>query len=475
MDNNDKKTICIVGVLDKRGSTNIAFSKAALRLGFEVLPINYRTIISSKGNKFFEDMLLYTLDKHRPYLTVFFKCNGMNSDLITKSNAYTQTWLFNPDPKKTIESCPEVIQHAKNANFSSCTGLDIAQWFESEGVRKCHHIIQGIDASIFRPTDSNSNCIADISFIGSKTPERDKYKKVLEDAGYNVKFYGNGYSPQEVVESDFATVCSSSKFMLSLNTYNDIHTEYFSNRLIRYLACGSCVFHLDSTGTLNKYFEDKKDLFYFKNENDLLKLMKSVDDSMAYKVAINGRTRAVNEYTWEAVFARMVNIVRKIDRPSIRNLEDKKDMIGAEIGVFRGQNAFNIFANLSIEHMYLIDPYINDDETKNDSIKLLHNFMRKITWIYEPSDKAYEKIDRLLDFVYIDGDHKYDAVMKDLELYYPKVKSGGLVAGHDFDEENDGNQVKRAVYDFFKAKGVEIFSAVDANDSRSHDFWIFKP
>jgi len=40
--------------------------------------------------------------------------------------------------------------------------------------------------------------------------------------------------------------------------------------------------------------------------------------------------------------------------------------------------------------------------------------------------------DELFDWVYIDGNHKYDAVKKDLSAWYKKVKTGGLVAGHDY-------------------------------------------
>jgi predicted O-methyltransferase YrrM len=40
--------------------------------------------------------------------------------------------------------------------------------------------------------------------------------------------------------------------------------------------------------------------------------------------------------------------------------------------------------------------------------------------------------DESLDFVYIDGDHTYNAVTLDLEKWYPKVKKGGLFYGHDY-------------------------------------------
>jgi hypothetical protein len=35
------------------------------------------------------------------------------------------------------------------------------------------------------------------------------------------------------------------------------------------------------------------------------------------------------------------------------------------------------------------------------------------------------------DFIFIDGDHTYDAVFQDFEMYLPKVKKGGLVFMHD--------------------------------------------
>jgi predicted O-methyltransferase YrrM len=38
---------------------------------------------------------------------------------------------------------------------------------------------------------------------------------------------------------------------------------------------------------------------------------------------------------------------------------------------------------------------------------------------------------RLLDFIFIDGDHTYDGVRRDLELYEPLVRPGGMIAFHD--------------------------------------------
>ena len=52
--------------------------------------------------------------------------------------------------------------------------------------------------------------------------------------------------------------------------------------------------------------------------------------------------------------------------------------------------------------------------------------------------------DESLDFVFIDADHSYDIVIKDISNWYPKVKIGGVIAGHDY---YNSNQVINAVKD----------------------------
>jgi len=46
------------------------------------------------------------------------------------------------------------------------------------------------------------------------------------------------------------------------------------------------------------------------------------------------------------------------------------------------------------------------------------------------------------DFVYIDGDHSYEGVTADIEHWMPKIREGGILAGHDFDRMD----VRKAVH-----------------------------
>ncbi len=61
-----------------------------------------------------------------------------------------------------------------------------------------------------------------------------------------------------------------------------------------------------------------------------------------------------------------------------------------------------------------------------------------------------------IDFIFIDGDHQYGSVIKDLTNFYPKLKPGGLFAGHDYNADlNPG--VVRAVNEFIAKHRLKLY------------------
>lgn len=118
---------------------------------------------------------------------------------------------------------------------------------------------------------------------------------------------------------------------------------------------------------------------------------------------------------------------------------------GAEVGVFRGDFSKQILEK-SKGLLYLIDPWrklgyeyndmLNtDDENYKDTIqnvKLYENENRVIMIKSLSKQAANIFSDESLDFVYIDANHAYDFVKEDLELWWPKIKKGGYIAGHDY-------------------------------------------
>lgn len=53
---------------------------------------------------------------------------------------------------------------------------------------------------------------------------------------------------------------------------------------------------------------------------------------------------------------------------------------------------------------------------------------------------------RLVDFLFLDGDHRYEAVRRDFELYEPLVRPGGLVAFHDVSPNTTADTVGTAAF-----------------------------
>ena len=71
-----------------------------------------------------------------------------------------------------------------------------------------------------------------------------------------------------------------------------------------------------------------------------------------------------------------------------------------------------------------------------------------------------------LDFVYVDGNHAYDFVKEDIKLYYPKLKIGGVLGGHDYQDA----PVKRAADEMF---GWRLNSSLNLDEPPT-DWWVFR-
>lgn len=132
-------------------------------------------------------------------------------------------------------------------------------------------------------------------------------------------------------------------------------------------------------------------------------------------------------------------------RPFIKFLSKYKNLVGAEIGVRYGCNALRIFNFLNLNKLYLIDK----SKTKDAEINL-EKYKDKIIWLVGTSKEMYKNIDdNSLDFVYIDGDHRYEYVKSDILLYFPKVKETGWIGGHDYKDIARGRAVMKAVHEMF--------------------------
>lgn len=72
---------------------------------------------------------------------------------------------------------------------------------------------------------------------------------------------------------------------------------------------------------------------------------------------------------------------------------------------------------------------------------------------------AREFDDNFFDFIFLDGNHLYAEVVKDISWWYPKLKAGGLFAGHDAINGWKGGVnygVLRAITEFAETHGLVV-------------------
>ena len=130
---------------------------------------------------------------------------------------------------------------------------------------------------------------------------------------------------------------------------------------------------------------------------------------------------------------------------------------GAEIGVAWGNFSEKILNGSNLNKLYSIDPWVGNCYKRYfKAANKLSIFKERSEIIREASVQAATKIqNESLDFVYIDANHSYESVKQDLELWWPKLKKGGVFSGHDyingqFPEGLFG--VKKAVDEFLEDK-----------------------
>lgn len=99
------------------------------------------------------------------------------------------------------------------------------------------------------------------------------------------------------------------------------------------------------------------------------------------------------------------------------------------------------------EHEHMSDHYVKTDSLYEKFMANTDRVKHIITPVIGDSVQvANQYEDDSLDFVFIDGDHRYDCVFADINAWLPKVKVGGVISGHDYGWCSD---VRRAVHEVF--------------------------
>jgi len=153
--------------------------------------------------------------------------------------------------------------------------------------------------------------------------------------------------------------------------------------------------------------------------------------------------------------------------------------VGAEIGCLRGE--FSRFLSTRYEGKILCVDYFGDELNvgygPDVEEKCRANLEGTNCEIVKGMSVEVARTvpDESLDWVYIDADHRYEGVRADLEAWFPKVRKGGVVSGHDYVKYAIGDYVFgviEAVDEFCAEHGYKLEELLDAR--RFASWWFIK-
>lgn len=143
--------------------------------------------------------------------------------------------------------------------------------------------------------------------------------------------------------------------------------------------------------------------------------------------------------------------------------------VGAEIGVYKGRYSHTLFKIIPGLKLYSVDSWEGKYKNSEEAARLsLSRHPNSVIIKGDSKEVAKTFEDNSLDFVYIDGDHTYNGAMTDIVSWTPKVRSGGIVSGHDYQLPD----VRSAVDDYVRKHSIQLF--ITKQDAvKEHPSWFF--
>ena len=197
-----------------------------------------------------------------------------------------------------------------------------------------------------------------------------------------------------------------------------------------------CLYH-----GLQNYFIANMFHFHYGNATTKEEPMESANQRIQQEAAIYNAIKA----TWFAKphFYQNIEGWFSDDDAQIYKIAIERTTIPAqfvEIGSYKGRSAAfaaveiaNSKKDIKFDCIDIWQPNLMYDDLDFESFK--HN-MKPVESYYKAikMDSAQASnlyTDSSLDFVFIDADHSYEAVKQDIQTWWPKIKSNGMIGGHD--------------------------------------------
>ena len=149
-----------------------------------------------------------------------------------------------------------------------------------------------------------------------------------------------------------------------------------------------------------------------------------------------------------------------------------------EVGVWKGDFSKQIWSISNPNLLVLVDSWTFDekvrgcapqvsgeeplnqnffDQAKKDTYDKFKNIQNVHILDCNSQEASSKYEDNFFDYIYIDAEHTYQAVTKDLEVWYPKLKKNGTLFGDDYywREEDDTLSLHRAYQEFIQKNHIK--------------------
>jgi len=141
-------------------------------------------------------------------------------------------------------------------------------------------------------------------------------------------------------------------------------------------------------------------------------------------------------------------------------------LLGVEIGVLGGSGSVAMLNRMPNLKLYCIDPWRHfeghsyeaensqayHDNNYEDAKRRTKEFGERVVLLKMTSDEAMNHIKEKVDFVHIDGDHRYIQVNKDIQNWKTKLKPISILSGHDW----QNGDIKKAVLEEFDMSEIKL-------------------
>lgn len=171
--------------------------------------------------------------------------------------------------------------------------------------------------------------------------------------------------------------------------------------------------------------------------------------------------------------------------------------IGVEVGVYRGETSAKLLQEFPDLELVMVDRWCVPDGLKDGpwvdsgdscaklkpaehidnylAAQMATDFARARRIVMKmPSVDAASTIETVItdiDFAFIDDDHSYEGVTRSLQAWLPFVRSGGILAGHDYGHPRNARGlfgVDKAVSEMLLEVDTELYT-------KGSVWWIVKP